>query len=101
MREHAKRTDHATMRESDKVGSDLVAFVDFEFFRDTLLYDEYVTAQGKCCRHQRGQPTVIATISVIECLCASPVLHLRHRHDLDDLDPPAGHHLQVGMTLAE
>ena len=53
MREDAKRTDHATMRESDKVGSDPVAFVDFEFFRDTLLYDEYVTAQGKCCRHQR------------------------------------------------
>src|SRR5262245_32619083 len=29
------------------------------------------------------------------------VLHVRHRHDLDDLDPPARHHLQVGMGLAE
>jgi hypothetical protein len=29
------------------------------------------------------------------------LLHVGHRHDLDDLDPPAGHHLQVGMCLAE
>jgi hypothetical protein len=28
-------------------------------------------------------------------------LNTRDRHDLDDLDPPTGHHLQVGMALAE
>src|SRR5262249_40382423 len=26
-------------------------------------------------------------------------LHLRHRHDLDNLDPPTWHHLQVRMSL--
>ena len=28
-------------------------------------------------------------------------LRARHRHDLDDVDPSAGHHLQMGVVLAE